>query len=264
MAESYSLGTAPLMPYIPTYARQLGVSSSGVGIMYTILPFIGLIAKPLFGAVADKFKCGKVIFIAAIISTAVFFDCIALIPPNNEIAYVDLQCANESLTLSICNINDQCALERINTEFDSGQVMECRLICDTSGGYHQDILEEACHHWNLSDACQVNSTIEFLTYSSINDSRYENSCLFFPVDSLVFNETEVPGFQCSSSLNSRCQAVCNSSNVMTYIQDAANETTPYYATIQYHMLFGFMAGAYASQAVVVALSDAICFSLLGW
>ena len=34
------------MPYIPTYARQLGVPSSGVGIMYTIFPFVGLIAKP--------------------------------------------------------------------------------------------------------------------------------------------------------------------------------------------------------------------------
>jgi hypothetical protein len=42
----FYIGTAPLMPYIPTYARQLGVPSSGVGIMYTIFPFVGLIAKP--------------------------------------------------------------------------------------------------------------------------------------------------------------------------------------------------------------------------
>lgn len=258
-------GTAPLMPYIPTYARQLGVSSTGVGIMYMVLPFIGLIAKPLFGAIADKFKCGKVIFIAAIISTAVFFDCIALIPPNSEKAYVNLQCVNESLSLSTCNVNDECALERIDMEFGSEETMECRLLCDTSDGY-QDILEETCNQWDLSENCKANSTVEFFSYSSITHSRYENSCLYFPVDSLLVNQTEVSSLQCyrnGTLLNARCQAICNSSTVMTYIQESANETTPYYETIQYHMLFGFMAGAWASQAVVVALSDAICFSLLG-
>lgn len=43
------------MPFMPVFARQLGVSTFVVGIIYSILPILGLIAKPLFGAVADRY-----------------------------------------------------------------------------------------------------------------------------------------------------------------------------------------------------------------
>jgi hypothetical protein len=52
---------------------------------------------------------------------------------------------------------------------------------------------------------------------------------------------------------------------MDYIQTAIIEqiAEPYYKTIQFQLLFFLMAGAWAAQAVVVSLSDAICFHLLG-
>lgn len=37
------------------YARQLGFSTFVVGTIYTILPILGLISKPLFGALADRY-----------------------------------------------------------------------------------------------------------------------------------------------------------------------------------------------------------------
>lgn len=49
-------GTAPLVPYLSTYARQLGFTSSTVGLIYTVLPICGLVAKPLFGAIADRYE----------------------------------------------------------------------------------------------------------------------------------------------------------------------------------------------------------------
>lgn len=39
---------------MPVYARQLGFSTFVVGTIYSILPILGLVAKPLFGALADK------------------------------------------------------------------------------------------------------------------------------------------------------------------------------------------------------------------
>lgn len=51
----YFAGTAPLVPYLSTYARQLGFSPATVGLIYTILPVFGLIAKPLFGIIADRY-----------------------------------------------------------------------------------------------------------------------------------------------------------------------------------------------------------------
>lgn len=49
------LGTAAVMPFIPVLARQLGFSTFTVGSIYSILPILGLISKPLFGALADRY-----------------------------------------------------------------------------------------------------------------------------------------------------------------------------------------------------------------
>lgn len=40
---------------MPVFARQLGFSTFVVGTIYSILPILGLISKPLFGALADRF-----------------------------------------------------------------------------------------------------------------------------------------------------------------------------------------------------------------
>lgn len=47
-------GTAPVVPFMPTLGKQLGFSSVVVGNIYTILPIVGMLVKPIFGAIADK------------------------------------------------------------------------------------------------------------------------------------------------------------------------------------------------------------------
>lgn len=49
-----NVATAPIVPYMAVYARQLGFSTVAVGLMYTVLPFVALVMKPLLGFVADK------------------------------------------------------------------------------------------------------------------------------------------------------------------------------------------------------------------
>lgn len=48
------LGTAPVVPFMPTLAKQLGYSSIVVGTMYTILAVIGMLTKPLVGFLSDR------------------------------------------------------------------------------------------------------------------------------------------------------------------------------------------------------------------
>lgn len=62
-SDSLTSGTAPVVPYMPTLARQLGFSSVVVGTMYTVLNIIGMISKPGFGAIADRFKRQKILFL---------------------------------------------------------------------------------------------------------------------------------------------------------------------------------------------------------
>lgn len=62
------LGTGAVVPYMPVYARQLGISTFVVGIIYSILPILGLISKPLFGALADRY----VLYIFLCVSSTAF------------------------------------------------------------------------------------------------------------------------------------------------------------------------------------------------
>ena len=275
------------MPYIPSYARQLGVPSSGVGIMYAVFPFVSLvrfffvifqffyfsqffftvtlpqIAKPSFGALADKFKKGKFIFISAIICTAIFFGSIAFIPPKTTDAIMELEC-NGHTNLKICNISESCVLEKIEMEFQDEEIMECKLLCSDPNPL---FLEEMCNEWNISETCHSNLTrIEMTTLSNITDSKFEQTCLYFPVGSVMYNSTEVKNPQCYGQIPPiQCSVLCNSSTVMGLIQNSILEQLdePYYKTVQFQMLFGLTAGAWGAHAVVVSLSDAICFKLLG-
>ena len=251
------------MPFIPTYARQLGVSQVGVGLMYTVFPFVGLLAKPLFGTIADKFKIGKQIFIAAIICAAIFFTSICLIPAKPTEASMDFDCGPMTL-LKTCEILDNCTLTRINLENpDETSVMECSLFCSSPNSH---FLQEMCETWNVSDACHSNLTfIEMKTYSNMSKALFEETCLYFPVQSVLYNGSHIKPPSCSVTSSMRCDTVCNSSTVMNYIQKPVSETPneSYYNTIQFQMLFGLMIGAWASTAVVTSLADSICFNLLG-
>uniref|UniRef100_T1GU06 Major facilitator superfamily (MFS) profile domain-containing protein n=1 Tax=Megaselia scalaris TaxID=36166 RepID=T1GU06_MEGSC len=86
----FSAGTAPVVPFMPTLARQMGFSSVVVGTIYSILPIIGLLTKPIFGFVSDKFQSHKLLFILAQGLTAVAFFCIMFIP--NIPTTVDFHC----------------------------------------------------------------------------------------------------------------------------------------------------------------------------
>lgn len=254
------------MPYIPTYARQLGVPSTGVGIMYAILPFVGLVSKPTFGALADKFKIGKFIFISAIICTAIFFGSIAFIPPKTTETFMELEC-DGTAHLKTCNVSDDCSLKNIELEFLDKDIMECQLVCLEPNDLFLDLM---CNEWNISETCYSSdliSSIEMTTFSNISYTTFEQTCLNFPIDKIQFNETKVENPQCNGKAIPplKCSVVCNSSTVMGYIQNTIIEqmNEPYYSTIQFQLLFLFMALEWAAQAVVVSLSDAICFKLLG-
>ena len=221
------------------------------------------IAKPSFGALADKFKKGKSIFISAIICTAIFFGSISFIPPKTTEAFMELEC-NGNTHLKICNVSEPCVLDKIEMEFQDEEIMECKLLCSDPNPL---FLEQMCNEWNISETCYSNLThIEMTTLSNITDSNFEQTCLYFPVGSVIYNSTEVKNPQCYGQIPPiQCSVLCNSSTVMGLIQNSIIEQLdePYYKTIQFQMLFGLMAGAWAAQAVVVSLSDAICFKLLG-
>lgn len=58
----YFAGLGALLPYQPLFYKVLGIPAKKAGIMSGVQPFISFLFTPMWGAIADKFKKGKLIF----------------------------------------------------------------------------------------------------------------------------------------------------------------------------------------------------------
>lgn len=162
-------------------------------------------------------------------------------------------------------MTDSCALAKINLEKQEQSVIECKLLCNNPGS---SFLDQMCNIWNVSEACtSANlSSIEMTTYSNMSKAMLEQDCLYFPIDSITYNETtQIEHPYCNGAPSIECSVKCNNPTVMSYIQSPIGEDPDdnFFTATQFQMLFWLMIGARASQAVAGSLADSICFQLLG-
>ncbi|CAB0015955.1 unnamed protein product, partial [Nesidiocoris tenuis] len=71
----------PILPYLPVYAKDLGMSEVAMGSVHAVLPIVCLVAKPFFGFILDFFSSKrKFIFVLIISVTVASFAIITFIP----------------------------------------------------------------------------------------------------------------------------------------------------------------------------------------
>lgn len=66
----YFAGLGAVVPYLPLFYKQLGLPAKKAGIISGTQPFISFLFTPLWGAFADKFKKGKLVFIISFMAMA--------------------------------------------------------------------------------------------------------------------------------------------------------------------------------------------------
>lgn len=64
----YFAGLGAVLPYQPLFYKELGLPAKKAGIISGIQPFISFLFTPVWGAMADKFKTGKIIFIISFVA----------------------------------------------------------------------------------------------------------------------------------------------------------------------------------------------------
>lgn len=121
---SYS-GTTPVVPFIPTLAKQLGFSSVVVGALYTALPVMGMIAKPTMGAIADRYNCQKALFLGFLLLTIVSFFPILYVPRLPVETNVKFHCHQESV-VKICGLSG-CAVDQFIAEGANNATIFCTV-----------------------------------------------------------------------------------------------------------------------------------------
>ncbi|XP_015114368.1 major facilitator superfamily domain-containing protein 6 [Diachasma alloeum] len=272
----YNAATGPIVPFLPTIAKQLGFSGFLVGSIYTILPISGLIAKPLFGGLADRFRLHKIFFLMFQAILAIAFFSIYFIPPiepEAPLAQADvtLTCDNAAVFLEFCSRNGF-TNDTISNVIDHGDPRtKCQISCQSSLKMYKTIcswgVSEYCFLANAPKALQerINFTAMFNMDKNVNlmncaDMRLKNA-------TFLEGHYNVSKPSCQSLVRASCVATCSGVPVMEALLREARgvpeNTRRDETTYQFHLFLWAAIISWMGMAVVVSIADAICFDLLG-
>ncbi|XP_032671290.1 major facilitator superfamily domain-containing protein 6 [Odontomachus brunneus] len=250
----YNAATGPIVPFLPIIAKQLGFSATLVGTIYTVLPISGLISKPLFGGLADKFKLHKIFFLVFQVVLTVAFFSISFIPKIDRSANVTFICDNNIPYLEICP-EKKFSVETINSVILNTHINSvCQLSCKgPSHGY----IELAGKNISMNNTFELSA--EFDIY---HDDLLTTNCVDVKISKFDF--VHIPN--CGNQMRTWCSATChNNSRFNHLMQEAKN--SHYDSETYKHRFYLFLWASIVSwvgMAVVVSIADAICFDLLGY
>jgi hypothetical protein len=259
---------------MPTYAKQLGFSTVIVGTLYTVLPIAGMIAKPVFGAFADRWKWHKQFFLIFLALTGLLFFGINFIPETSmeDGPGSSLDCGAETVIKSCGHIPDDCAIHRLLAATGNETTM-CYLNCPKVNTTEWD--HELCESWNLEQYCAspANSSgnvqnqtrnLEFHASIPLYHTLMVKDCLYFKVKTAFFETENVTPF-CTKPISTKeCKVTCDQIavnellNKRPIVDDAVLLASPNLWLFSFGMLTSWI-----SMAVVTSIGDAICFEMLG-
>lgn len=70
-----------VLPYTSVFGRHHSLASATeIGLLYTLLPFTVIFAKPIFCWISDRFVCHKLVLVTAMIMTLLGYGCLIITP----------------------------------------------------------------------------------------------------------------------------------------------------------------------------------------
>ncbi|XP_069691840.1 major facilitator superfamily domain-containing protein 6-like isoform X2 [Periplaneta americana] len=258
----WNAGTAPVVPFLPIYARQLGFSSVVVGTIYTVLPITGMLAKPIFGAVADHFQLQKTLFLAFQILTAITFFGIQFIPEiqMENLNQVTLDCDGTVFFKTCSDDMDKCAEARVIAESSGNDTVLCELSCVADPW----LTKEVCELWKADVYCNLTGS-NYLTFGAtvpLKSTLRFDPCLHFRIKEVFVDHSEhIP--YCKNLTTSQCSIQCNDHAITEVLRKPSVTDSNVADFYQFWLFFLLMVLSWISMAVVVSIGDAICFEMLG-
>lgn len=259
-------GTAPILPFLPVYARQQGISPAGIGLMYTVLPFVGLIVKTASGALSDWLRIHRSMFLSSIVICALGFFSIYFTPavpqnPNHNLAHVKFHCNDSTSVFKYCFSKNKCGQNDFLNNISDNYTTTCQVQCDSDDG-NIDI----CKAWNASSTCQ-DTKLNFTASTNLLDTDQEHLCTFFPVSNITITGKEVSDPTCPAQTTINCTLLCDDGNLMSYFGAPLTlPPTTFDDLLSHHQFWLYLfcvIVAWCGLAITVVMSDTICFKLLG-
>ncbi|KAK6627466.1 hypothetical protein RUM44_009943 [Polyplax serrata] len=294
----FNAGVSPVQPFMPVIAKDLKFSSKAVGIINGILPFTGMIAKPLFGAIADHYRLHKFIFICFQVITIIgFFSISFLTKIEDDSGQVKLVCGAET-NFDVCfkGTSKDCLIKDILNQSFSEKTVKCSLRCDLSS----DLRTELCGHWKanptictedissnqsfpeyryitnedkqLSNLSESSSSpisgvkLEFIATIPLHHTVKVGNCLYFRVADAELNDETHHIPNCQKATHTYCKIKCSDPLLSELLGgvDKDNTGSDDFVHHSQFWLYLFLAIlSWVGMAVVCSVADALCFELLG-
>lgn len=256
-------GTAPVVPFLPVYARQLGIPIVGISLIYAILPFIGLFAKTCSGALSDCFHIHRGVFLSSIAISAVGFFSLYFCPPlptdaNAKSSNLLLDCTAPTSYLKLCTKKEKCGSNDFLGSIQDNQTVICQV--ELYGA--QKNIEKICESWNASSLCQ-DDRLAFTAVTSVSHFDREGLCTFFPVNTISLNGEEIEYPTCSDIIHANSSVVCDDKGFMNYIGTPGISYEEMISHYEFWLYLICIIIAWSGFAITVVMSDTVCFQLLG-
>ncbi|KRT86394.1 hypothetical protein AMK59_1549, partial [Oryctes borbonicus] len=125
-----------------------------------------------------------------------------------------------------------------------------------------------CQNWNVSTYCDSSNWVDSLGFHvDIDTSRSQEiaGCLYLRVSNAIFEDGVERYPNCINSDNAiftTCDMNCESALLNELVAQPRLNDDDVYGAYQFWLLFFFMVLGWMSQAIVVSVTDAICFEML--
>lgn len=276
--------------------KQLGLSSTEVGLIYGVMPFVAFLFRPLFGALADKTRQHRLVLMGCILLTGISYCFLLVTPAQTPPGHMQHKMAVR--TQIQCNPIDSYVVDCAATKKDTGiqtrhqcqqslgtfsaeQVTEnssditCSAMCAVTiapmnlyACFTEDVTpsnEEIClDKWNSTGTGMnleffINDLSAVVRNEVIKGVGYNGiNCEQYDLKNVSYNGHDFWQFTCNAEAVFDCDITCNETLHKSCISMAATE---YNKTFWVFFVIFFVCNVFFSP--VLSIVDAIAYDMLG-
>lgn len=224
---------------------------------------VGMLAKPIFGAIADRFHRQKFLFLLFQFLVIAAFSGILLIPAIP--APSEFHCHEGESLMKFCPPDfeqaNQCTINSIFNN-PSNETFKCEMNCRRN-----DLWSTICGNWSIPGLCQSSDKNVIIDVNvAYNKINLNQNCfnLLFHNGTINNQQTSLfcPGTKKDEPVfKMNCGVKCDDPTVNEIISGATDDQVK--STYQFWTFFTLLMISWAGMAVVVSVGDAICFEMLG-
>lgn len=237
-----------MIPYLPIFAKQFGISATVVGIIQFIAPTIANIAKLLISAVTNYFQNLKQTLMGLVIINTFCCIMVMFIPTaktNNLLLYSNFSCNSNLWFIPV-------RIESLACTFHVNETMECRTSCTTCVTYAPasnitEILPEFLVLGNFQSNVTTIICKQNVEKHVMNLMMLENDVI------AVLNETKP---RCAKNVFYNCTINCPCEHNCCQISNDYTNAKFWMLLVLYLLL--------STLAIIMnTLSDAACYEVIG-